>query len=656
MAELYYDQLGDYMKVLAELTATAARSKNEHVATAALDFWANIAEEEADRGRNDESNKKYTLTALRPLVEMVFDIMSVGEASRTSGVAPWYRIGVRVAAHQHSNTPPAPPLLTLPLPILTPACFYVQAAVKDDFDDEYGAAQAAQAVLQQASLAVGPAIVDAVMPFINANFANPEWQKRDAAVMSFALILEDPEAQDAQLKKLRNEIILPALPHLMSKLEGPTRDPSQVVRESTAFALSQVFSHHVAVVDLNTQFAAFVGQLCRALEDEPPIAKFVAIALNNLIQSNVDEVDGFQNEQTNSTALTPIYYATINALMVRADKPDADENELRSDCYDCITTVIEAGSEADQPILLAFLDNCLQRMAASLSKQFADAGEKEREGQLQESIMSMVNEIMLKVQERAKPAADNVAAIIVRILAEHGRASAEALMTLCTMCQTFEASDFKRYMPSIYPLLRDAMRNHSDYNTCKFAIIAMGDVARVLQKDFAPVAAEVVDILKGILVNQEIMRSVKPPALSGFADIALAIGTAIEPYLPTMLLIVSSAAKTPIPVSGDWRRWGICASACCPLFHLSIIIIIIIAHFSFPLPQLCSPPATRTSWSTCWTCGRRAWTPSLPSSRPSAPRTRPTASRTQPTRPSGRPTSRRPSASWVPQPSRSCPR
>ena len=100
-----------------------------------------------------------------------------------------------------------------------------------------------QAVLQKAARAVGHPIVDVIMPFINANFANPDPLRRDAAVMSFGLILEGSDKP-----RLQKEIILPALPHFLAKLEGATRDPSPAVRSSTAYSLSVVFAEHLEVL------------------------------------------------------------------------------------------------------------------------------------------------------------------------------------------------------------------------------------------------------------------------------------------------------------------------------------------------------------------------------------------------------------------------
>jgi importin subunit beta-1 len=57
IAQIYYDRISDYVKVLAELTATAARSKDDELSCAALDFWNEISQEEADRRENGGENE-----------------------------------------------------------------------------------------------------------------------------------------------------------------------------------------------------------------------------------------------------------------------------------------------------------------------------------------------------------------------------------------------------------------------------------------------------------------------------------------------------------------------------------------------------------------------------------------------------------------------
>lgn len=494
IAQIYYDRIADYVKVLAELTATAARSKDSDLSCAALEFWNEISQEEADRRENggDSVSKKYILTGLRPLVEMLFEIMC-----------------------QH----------------------------KDDEDDDWGPLQSAHSVMQKSARAVGHDIVDVVIPHINANFSSPDPLKRDAAVMCFALIMEGPDKG-----RLQTEIILPALPHLFSKLEGPTRDPSPIVRSSTAYAIQNIFSEHLEVLAPYDQFANIVNLLCKALQDEPKVVKYVCTALDYLIKGMHDDIPEFELKDAKSTMLSPIFYHVVNALMTRADQPDWYQNELRSNCYLAITTVIEAASDSDETILLAFLSNCLQRLSESSTKTTTPAvalssEEKTYEIEMQGKLCCMIHEILLQIKDKAKPAADSIASIMSRIATARMGAENDAIVCLASLTLVVE-KDYERYMPTVFAIFRDALKRVDDASTCKHAIMAMGDVARALSVRFDSIAGEITDILKSILINQEVSRTLKPPALAAFADIALALGPRVEPYMTNILFIISSAAKT----------------------------------------------------------------------------------------------------------------
>lgn len=512
IAELYYNQLENYMKDLAELTATAARNPDPTIVTAALDFWACIASEEAEMRKegNEESSKGYILTAIVPLVDMVFEIMCQIE--------------------------------------------------EDEAENEYGPAEAASAVLKNAALAVGPVIVDTLMKYINTNLRSPSWQKRDAAVMAFALILED-SVEDAEAKaKLQEELIHPALPHLLDKLVGPSKDANHIVRSSTAFALGNVFEWHIEVVDPINDVPSLIPRLVEALEDEPRTAKFTAMALNNLIESLNDHdtfvtkrgpVDKDAGEdaigEAEETIISEVYYDLIDALMTRADNQDADQYELRTNCYSCISTIVEAAGTKEFPILLAFLKNCLERIEASLSKTPNTAEERDYEFSLQDKIIGMIGAIILRLENNCLEFADDVTAIIVHVLSERNHPATSQVLTTLSHLAHATGAGFSRYMEHVYPLLLAAMKNHSDTSTCERAVSAIGDIARVLTSDFLPVADEVLEVLRILLIDTNVMRSIKPPAFDAFAEISLAIGPNIEKYLPSFLMTIKSAAEQPIP-------------------------------------------------------------------------------------------------------------
>ena len=83
------------------------------------------------------------------------------------------------------------------------------------------------------------------------------------------------------------------------------------------------------------------------------------------------------------------------------------------------------------------------------------------------------------------------------------------------------------------------------------AIIGViGDLSRALGEKTEGYANAFMSVLLENLQSDVLNRNVKVPILSCFADIAMAIGTAFEPYLATAVNVLRQAGSiTPNPVS-----------------------------------------------------------------------------------------------------------
>jgi len=66
-----------------------------------------------------------------------------------------------------------------------------------------------------------------------------------------------------------------------------------------------------------------------------------------------------------------------------------------------------------------------------------------------------------------------------------------------------------------------------------------------------PYCDDIMSALIEALQNSSLHRSVKPPVLSCFGDIALAIGAKYEPYLQVSLMMLLQAAQTVAPEGDD---------------------------------------------------------------------------------------------------------
>lgn len=192
----------------------------QDVAVRALEFWTTVANEEAELGDDAAENRKYTMTALVPLVNMLLELMTKQKS-------------------------------------------------EDDGDEEYSIAQAAANCVSSVVSATGDAALARVLPFVQLWFGSADWRQRDAATLALGLVMNGPN--EASLKP----VVTSALPMLLTKLVGPSRDPSAAVRDTTAWTVGNIFTEQYELID-KANIAGIVTTLISALADEARVAANVA--------------------------------------------------------------------------------------------------------------------------------------------------------------------------------------------------------------------------------------------------------------------------------------------------------------------------------------------------------------------------------------------
>ena len=89
---------------------------------------------------------------------------------------------------------------------------------------------------------------------------------------------------------------------------------------------------------------------------------------------------------------------------------------------------------------------------------------------------------------------------------------------------------------------------------CQVAVGVVGDLCRALNDGMAYYTDEIVTILLQNLQNPALNRSVKPPILSCFGDIALAISGQFEKYLTVVMSMLQQASATEVE-DGDYELY-----------------------------------------------------------------------------------------------------
>jgi len=123
-------------------------------------------------------------------------------------------------------------------------------------------------------------------------------------------------------------------------------------------------------------------------------------------------------------------------------------------------------------------------------------------------------------------------------------------MAFGALANALEAG-FEKYMPTFNPFLLLGLRTYEEYQVCTVAVGAVGDVCRALQKQVTPYCDEIVTILIRHLQDSRLNKSVKPPILSCFGDIALAICGEFSKYLNVVMNILMQAARFQVDKNND---------------------------------------------------------------------------------------------------------
>lgn len=119
----------------------------------------------------------------------------------------------------------------------------------------------------------------------------------------------------------------------------------------------------------------------------------------------------------------------------------------------------------------------------------------------------------------------------------------ERIRTNFTLCQ--------KYMAALQPFLIQGLRNFQAYQVCIVAVGTIGDISRNIEAQIQPYCDDIMNALIESLKDSTIHRSVKPPVLSCFGDIAMAIGAAYQPYLQFSIMLLMQASSTKVPDDDD---------------------------------------------------------------------------------------------------------
>ena len=430
---LYYENMRFYMeKALFGLTILGMKSSDEDVAKLAVEFWSTVCEEEIaieDDNAQVESSEQ---------------------------VRPFYNFS-RVATNEV-----VPVLLSL-----------LTKQDEDAADDEYNISRAAYQCLQLYAQAVGAAIIQPVIQFVESNLRHEDWHNRDAAVSAFGAIMDGPE------EKLLDPIVKSGMQPLISMMD----DPSVHVRDSTAYALGRITEACSEAIDPSQHLEPLVRSLFNGLMNNPKMAASCCWALMNLAERFAGDVGAAQNP------LTPHFNQSVTNLLSVTGRMDC-EPAVRTAAYEVLNTFVQSAANDSLSSIASLSTVAVQRLEETLPLQQQVVSVEDRIilEDMQTSLCTVLLATVQRLDKEIAPQGDRIMQVLLQILSTVGGKSSvpESVFAAISGLANAMEEDFVKYMDAFSPFLYNALANQEEPSLCSMAIGLVSDITRSMGERSQP--------------------------------------------------------------------------------------------------------------------------------------------------------------------------
>ena len=506
IAYQYYDKLADYMQTLFTLTFGTIKSDEEKVALQAIEFWSTLCEEEQE------------------LLDEEADAKDRGDAVD----APLFPACVRyvAAALEH--------LVPLLMETMTK-----QDEDADGDDENWNLAMAGATCLGLVAETVEDLVVPHVMPFVQQHIKSENWRYREASTMTFGSILNGPSP----------DVIGPFVNQSIPVLLQALADENVMVRDTTAWVIARICELHVRAIPEETFPTLVNGLMSKLLTETPRVSTQACFALHNVAAAFATDTAA---QTTGTNALSTYMPQLLQALLQVADREDADEANLRVSAFEAVNMLIQVGAPDVRPLFLQLLPAINDRLSKSLTMPVLTNDDREQKEGLQGLLCGVIQVLALSMtKEELVPHADAIMTNLLHVLQSKNATCHEEVFSATSSIADQLEDAFEKYMSALQPFLIMGLSNFEAYHVCIIAVGLVGDLARSMEAKIQPYCDEIMSALLQSLQNQSLHRSVKPPVLSAFGDIALAIGPLFEPYLQVSLMMLFQASQTRAPEDDD---------------------------------------------------------------------------------------------------------
>lgn len=497
IAGAYYTKLPAYMEDIYKLTLNAIDKDEQEVALQAVEFWSTICdcEIEAEEGVDEDFQSLHFIK--------------------------------QVAGH---ITPTLLKQLTK------------QDEDADHDDSTWNLAMASGTCLGLMAKVAGDTMIPLVVPFsttyIEKSGAPEDWRWREAATFAFGSILDGPQRSQ----------LLPICQQAINVLFKALKDPSEHVRDTTAWTISRMFEFlHLPDEQpplIQPQLVApVVNALIESLKDQPHIAYHICCAISHLAAGY------HQHEPPATSPLSPFFNDLVASLLQCAAgvAQSVEQAKLQVAAFEAINDLVRAAAMDTLEIVSKLIPVLLEKLRETLQMVVASGQAAEKQAEVQGQLCGTLQVVIQKLSEQDNTKAvvlqyaDHIMQALLSVLSQRSSTVHEEAMLAVGAFTYTCGRQFNKYMPQFLPFLKMGLTNHAEWQVCLSTVGVLGDVCRNIEGDILPYCDELITVLMQNLAADHVNRSVKPHILSTFGDIALATEDGFVKYVEAVKALLKQA-------------------------------------------------------------------------------------------------------------------
>jgi len=224
---------------------------------------------------------------------------------------------------------------------------------------------------------------------------------------------------------------------------------------------------------------------------------------------------------------------------------------LKISAYEAINEFINAADQECHPLIGLLVPLLLERLTKTFSLQILTSEDRDEQNNTQGSVCNLLQACISKLGSEIKPFADKLVELHIKVFdCKNASVHEQAIMSFGCIADALE-QDFVQYMQVFYQYLLLGLRNYQEHEVCATAVGVVGDIARALQKKLLPYCDDLFSALIQLIRTPDLDQNVRPPILTCFGDIALAIEGDFLKYLQLTMSVLAAAAGTQITDYSD---------------------------------------------------------------------------------------------------------